>query len=73
MEHDNWKHRRDNKKCGTCMWSVKKEVEARGDAPCPPEYNWLGRCRKHAPTMNGFPPIFMSDWCGEHKLDENKI
>jgi hypothetical protein len=33
----------------------------------------LGRCRRHAPTMNGWPVVFVNDWCGDHKLDEEKI
>ena len=33
----------------------------------------LGRCRRHAPTMSGFPAVFETDWCGDHKLDENKL
>jgi len=33
----------------------------------------LGRCRRNAPTMKGWPAIFEGDWCGDHKLDENKI
>lgn len=33
----------------------------------------IGRCRRHAPTMNGFPVVFASDFCGDHKLDENKV
>jgi len=33
----------------------------------------LGRCRKHAPTLDGWPAVFESDWCGDHKLDENKV
>lgn len=72
-ENDNWKHRSDNMKCKTCMYFVKKEPETREDGPCSPEYNSLGRCKRHAPTMNGYPAVFMSDWCGDHKLDENKI
>ncbi len=32
----------------------------------------VGRCRRHAPTMNGYPAVYMTDWCGDHKLDENK-
>jgi len=32
----------------------------------------VGRCRKHAPTINGYPVVYMNDWCGDHKLDENK-
>jgi hypothetical protein len=33
----------------------------------------LGRCRRHAPTMSGFPVVWPSDWCGDHKLDEEKL
>lgn len=28
------------------------------------------RCRRHAPTMSGYPAVFESDWCGDHKLDK---
>ncbi len=31
----------------------------------------LGRCRKRAPTMAGYPAVFLDDWCGEHKLCED--
>jgi hypothetical protein len=50
------------------MWFVKKQqaIEAGKDA------RDLGRCRRHAPTMNGYPVVFDDDWCGDHKLDENK-
>lgn len=31
----------------------------------------LGRCRKNAPTMTGYPAVYATrDWCGQHKLDE---
>lgn len=33
----------------------------------------IGRCRRNAPTMNGFPVVFKEDWCGNHKLDEEKV
>jgi len=33
----------------------------------------LGRCRRHAPTMSGYPVVFPIDWCGDHKLDETKL
>jgi len=58
-KEDNWEHRSENMACKTCMWFVLKE-------------DILGRCRKHAPTMNGWPVMFKSDWCGDHKVDENK-
>lgn len=63
---DNWKHRSENMLCGTCMYFVAKETDK-------PNEKWLGRCRRHAPTMKGFPAVFKTDWCGDHKLDENKI
>lgn len=62
---DNWKHRSTTMRCETCMWFVFKEAE---DKPM-----HLGRCRRHAPSMNGFAPVFSTDWCGDHRLDENKI
>lgn len=33
----------------------------------------IGRCRRHAPTMSGFPVVFDTDWCGDHKLDETRF
>lgn len=62
---DNWKHRSAGMRCSTCMWYAAKERKEGQTA--------LGRCRRHAPTMNGFPAVFEGDWCGDHKLDENKL
>lgn len=31
------------------------------------------RCRKNAPTLNGWPAVFPSDWCGDHKLDKDTM
>ena len=28
------------------------------------------RCRRHAPTIQGYPAVFPDDWCGDHKLDK---
>ena len=61
MSNDPWKHRSAGMTCATCMWSVMKDTSA------------LGRCRRHAPTMNGYPVIYPVDWCGDHKLDETKL
>jgi hypothetical protein len=57
---DPWKHRSTGMRCASCMWFAPK---GEGD---------LGRCRRRAPTMNGFPAVFKADWCGDHKLDEEK-
>jgi len=53
---DPWRHRTEHMRCGTCMWFAPKEGSG------------LGRCRRHAPTMSGYPVVFLSDWCGDHKL-----
>ena len=43
--------------CRTCMWWKRKMAT-------------VGRCRRRAPTMRGWPVLFATDYCGEHKLDE---
>lgn len=56
------------------MWFVVKQV----DKPAPAvqvgeDKSALGRCRRHAPTLAGWPAVFNGDWCGDHKLDETKL
>jgi len=64
---DNWRHRGMTMKCVTCMFFVLKLTE-RGDiSPS------IGRCRRRAPGMAGWPAVFTSDWCGDHKIDEQKL
>jgi hypothetical protein len=41
------------------MWFVEKAPSKK-----------IGRCRKHAPTMGGYPVVYITDWCGDHKLNE---
>jgi hypothetical protein len=60
---DPWKHRSEGMRCKSCMWYAPKE---RTDG-----ITDIGRCRRHAPTMNGYPVVFVNDWCGDHKLNEN--
>lgn len=71
---DNWKHRRAGMRCSTCISFVPKVLqevhEKEATATRKPV---LGRCRRYAPTMRGWPVIFESDWCGEHRLDEEKL
>jgi len=64
---DPWAHRSEGMRCRSCMWFVAKQRTVTGTA-----LN-VGRCRRRAPTMNGYPAVFLHDWCGDHKLDENKI
>lgn len=68
---DPWKHRQANMRCGTCMWFVLK-TPASGSHATPTNAR-LGRCRRHAPTLSGYPAVFTNDWCGDHKLDETKL
>lgn len=65
---DPWVHRSKHMQCYTCMYYVTKQA----DETVQPEVI-LGRCRRHAPTMAGFPAVFITDWCGDHKVDENKL
>lgn len=55
--------------CKTCMYFVEKVKTDSVDKPT----HLFGRCRRNAPTMKGFVPVYGDDWCGEHRLDENKI
>ncbi|MHC1696880.1 MAG: hypothetical protein AB9919_02200 [Geobacteraceae bacterium] len=59
---DPWAHRTVGMRCATCLWFC-------------PKGNRLdfGRCRRHAPTMSGYPAVYATDWCGDHKMDESKI
>jgi hypothetical protein len=78
---DPWKHRSEGMQCKTCMWYVKKgelqPVSWKDADECgfdaKRKTKVIGRCRRHAPTMNGYPVVFDNDWCGDHKLDENKV
>ena len=60
---DPWVHRINMMQCRTCMWYVTKQKTS--------GMSLLGRCRKNAPSLDGFPVVFITDWCGKHKLDEN--
>jgi hypothetical protein len=65
-EKDPWKDRSSGMRCKTCIWFVEKKRH-------PGEVSDIGRCRRHAPTMGGFPAVFVNDWCGDHRIDENKL
>lgn len=62
MALDPWAHRSAGMRCGMCMYFAEKKP--RKD---------FGRCRRHAPTMSGFPAVFATDWCGDHKVDETRM
>lgn len=64
---DPWQNRKLKMKCYSCVYYVAKKV--------PDEVNGieLGRCRRNAPTMKGYPVVYPYDWCGDHRMDENKL
>jgi hypothetical protein len=68
-KEDNWIHRSQGMRCNTCMYYVPKPMAEMAKHQSPT----VGRCRRHAPTMSGFPVVYVNDWCGDHKLDEEKI
>lgn len=53
---DNWANL-NTYACSTCRFFVPK--------------NEVGRCRRHAPTMGGYPVVYATDWCGDHKMGTN--
>jgi Pyruvate/2-oxoacid:ferredoxin oxidoreductase delta subunit len=65
---DPWVHRSSGMRCGTCIWYVPKTPNGLK----PEGYKGVGRCRRHAPTIGGYPVVYITDWCGDHRLDENK-
>ena len=68
-ERDPWAHRAEGMRCYSCMFYVPKVASSSPSVPVPE----IGRCRRHAPTMGGYPAVFPRDWCGDHKLDERKV
>jgi hypothetical protein len=83
MNGDPWKNRSEGMRCRACEFFVPKElsqseclqtmIEVEKSRKAPDPRGTIGRCRRHAPTTNGFPVVFEADWCGDHKLDESKI
>jgi hypothetical protein len=61
MTKDNWKNKSTGMICYTCMHYMEKGTLDEDVQP-------KGRCKRHAPTMEGFPVVFNTDWCGDHKL-----
>lgn len=61
LPNDPWANRSEGMRCRTCIWFVPKDPGYGAD---------IGRCRRHAPTMGGYPVVLQSDWCGDHRLSE---
>jgi len=52
------------------MYWLEKEPKK----PSSKTYTIIGRCRRNAPIVQvGYPTTYPDDWCGDHKLDEEKI
>ena len=45
--------------CKSCMFYKMKE-------------GTVGRCRKNAPTVGGWPDVSDDDWCGDHKRNKSQ-
>jgi len=67
-KQDNWERRAESMLCRTCIWYVPKGREGYEAMRAP-----IGRCRRHAPAIAGFPAVYPTDWCGDHKIDENRV
>lgn len=51
--------------CESCRFYVPRRSKDEGTLTA-------GRCRRRAPTMDGFPVVWYDDWCGDHKLADPK-
>jgi hypothetical protein len=72
MKDDNWELRRTGMNCERCIFFVRKPTSGPTKEITDKS---LGRCRRHAPcqVILGWPSVFTTDWCGDFKLDENKL
>jgi hypothetical protein len=62
-EKDNWADL-STSVCGTCMWFVAK---FKGKV-------FPGRCRRHSPKQgDGWPAVYPTDWCGDHKINQRPV
>lgn len=70
---DPWANRQNRMRCATCIFFAPKPPAANPltESQVPPYH--IGRCRRHAPAMGGYPLTLVNDWCGDHRLDENKV
>ena len=60
MTQDNWADRSTGRQCRRCIFFAVKAGS-------------IGRCRRHAPVVaEGWPVVFMTDWCGDFKLTEEE-
>jgi len=67
MMEDPWINQNLTLRCWSCVWFASKKLEGAVDDQS------FGRCRRHAPTMSGYPVVFGSNWCGDHEMDVAKL
>jgi len=66
---DNWEGRALFSACKRCMYYVEKKPMKTDRT-----YTVVGRCRRRSPVVEiGYPVVYPTDFCGEFKLDENKV
>ena len=70
---DPWANRSKGMLCSTCIWFVPKRKTGPDSETDIPVAQNVGRCRRHAPTITGYPVVYFNDWCGDHKLNENAV
>ena len=66
QKKDNWALRNKTMVCLNCIHFLLKKTDL--DPKTYP--GSVGRCRRHAPTLQGFPVVMETDRCGDFKLDE---
>lgn len=53
-------------------WDRKTDFCCASCAYYAPKNPGIGRCRRHAPTMAGYPVVYpYNDWCGDHRVGDN--
>ena len=73
---DKW-DRKTNFNCASCMffvpkWQPESYVNCCGEIVKNVEPQ-KGRCRRRAPKLGGYPVVYATDWCGEHKIGSNPV
>jgi hypothetical protein len=56
--------RPEGMRCKSCIWFAGSPAEGE-------RIIHVGRCCRHAPTTDGFPVVYVNDWCGDHSVNEH--
>ena len=69
MGKDPWEGRNKYRRCQKCMHYVPKLP-----TDTTRNYTMIGRCRRHAPVcQEGYPVVYPTDFCGDFRMDEDKV